>query len=308
LDIPPVVLGCGNFGGIGSAPAFFGKGETKEQAFDLMDAAWAMGLDWFDTADAYGGGRSEAWIGEWIASRGHRPRITTKTFNPMESGADRGLSRERILRQVETSLQRLGVEQIDLYLAHDYDPDTPLEETVGAFEELLGEGKIGAYGLSNFGAAQLEAALAAGARPACVQNSYSLLERSDELDVIPLCDDHGIAYQAYSPLAGGWLTGKYRRSEPPPSGSRMALLPAPYRHLETDRVYDALEVLAAFAEGHGVGMAAIALAWLLGNPLVDSIVVGPARPEHLESVREAVTLGLTSGDCHLIGSVFRWIF
>src|SRR5438128_9129019 len=96
-DRPPkaaggVILGCGNFGGIGSAPAFFGRGETQEQAFELMDAAWEMGLDWFDTADAYGGGRSEAWIGEWIASRGHRPRITTKTFNPMDEGHDSGLA------------------------------------------------------------------------------------------------------------------------------------------------------------------------------------------------------------------------
>src|SRR5436189_5158992 len=90
-DIAPVVLGCGNFGGIGSAPAFFGKGETKEAAFALMDAAWELGLDWFDTADAYGGGRSEAWIGAWIAATGNRPRVTTKTFNPRDEGADAGL-------------------------------------------------------------------------------------------------------------------------------------------------------------------------------------------------------------------------
>ena len=96
-----VVLGCGNFGGIGSAPAFFGQGETREEAFALMDAAWALGLRWFDTADAYGGGRSEAWIGDWIRTTGNRPRITTKTFNPMDegAGADRGLSRDRVLRQ-----------------------------------------------------------------------------------------------------------------------------------------------------------------------------------------------------------------
>src|SRR5690348_18504646 len=98
IRVSRIILGCGNFGGIGSAPAFFGQGETREQAFELMDAAWEMGLDWFDTADAYGGGRSEAWIGDWIASRGHRPRITTKTFNPMDEGHDSGLAPERVRR------------------------------------------------------------------------------------------------------------------------------------------------------------------------------------------------------------------
>src|SRR6059058_5224441 len=104
---PRVILGCGNFGGIGSAPAFFGQGETREQAFELMDAAWSLGLRWFDTADAYGGGRSETWIGDWIGETGNRPQVTTKTFNPMAEGADRGLSAPRILRQAASSLGRL---------------------------------------------------------------------------------------------------------------------------------------------------------------------------------------------------------
>jgi aryl-alcohol dehydrogenase-like predicted oxidoreductase len=121
---PPVILGCGGFGGVGSAPQFFGKGETLEQAFELMDAAWQAGITWFDTADAYGGGRSESYIGEWIASR--RPdglRITTKTFNAMDVGEDRGLAPDRVRRQIDTSLQRLGVERIDLYLSHAWDED-----------------------------------------------------------------------------------------------------------------------------------------------------------------------------------------
>ena len=146
-----VVLGCGNFGGIGSAPAFFGQGETKEQAFELMDAAWELGLRRFDTADAYGGGRSEQWIGDWLRATGNRPRVTTKTFNAMEEGADCGLGRDRVLRQVETSLERLGVEQIDLYLTHAPDPDTPVEETYATFATLVERGAIGAWGVSNVG-------------------------------------------------------------------------------------------------------------------------------------------------------------
>src|SRR6476661_10389244 len=159
LTIPRVALGCGNFGGVGSAPAFFGQGLTDDQAFGLMDAAWELGLTHFDTADAYGGGRSETAIGRWIASRGVRPQLTTKTFNPMRDGADHGLRPERITRQLRMSLERLGVDQVELYLAHEFDPDVPLPETIGAFEQARAGGAVGAYGVSNFDAPQLAAAL-----------------------------------------------------------------------------------------------------------------------------------------------------
>jgi aryl-alcohol dehydrogenase-like predicted oxidoreductase len=298
------VLGCGNFGGIGSAPAFFGKGETKEEAFVLMDAAWDLGLDWFDTADAYGGGRSEAWIGEWIAATGNRPRITTKTFNPMGEGADSGLARERVLRQLDSSLGRLGVDAVDLYLAHEPDPETPIEETFGTFEELARAGKVKAYGLSNFGPVELAAAIAAGT-PALVQNSFSLLDRGDEAGAIPLCAAHAIPYQVFGPLAGGWLTGKYRRGAPLPAGSRMTMRPEPYRQFDSDPVYRSLGALEAAAAERGVSMAGLALAWLLSHPGVTSIVVGPRRPEHLEPVREALDLELSPEDHGEVGSLFR---
>src|SRR5262249_5055230 len=144
---PRVILGCGNFGGIGSAPAFFEQGETLEQALELMDAAWEAGITWFDTADAYGGGRSETYIGEWIRSR--RPdglRLTTKTFNPMAEGEDRGLAPARVRRQIDTSLGRLGVERVDLYLAHAWDDDVPAAELARVFDEPREAGKVGAYG------------------------------------------------------------------------------------------------------------------------------------------------------------------
>src|SRR6266568_322688 len=163
LAVARIALGCGNFGGIGSAPDFFGQGLTEDEAFALMDAAFQAGIDWFDTADAYGGGRSERAIGRWMAARGVRPRLTTKTFNPMESGADHGLKPDRVARQLRSSLDRLGVGHVDLYLAHEYDPDVPLAETFGAFSAAQADGLIGAYGVSNFDAPQLTAALAAGA-------------------------------------------------------------------------------------------------------------------------------------------------
>jgi aryl-alcohol dehydrogenase-like predicted oxidoreductase len=303
MHLPRVVLGGGNFGGIGSAPKFFGQGESREEAFALMDAAWALGLDWFDTADAYGGGRSETWIGEWMRSGGNRPRITTKTYNPMDTGEDHGLGRDRVLRQLDASLERLGVDRVDVYLAHDWDPYTPLAETVPAFEELRARGAIGAWGISNFSADQVRETLHHGL-PAVLQNSYSLLDRGDEDEVIPLCEEHGIAYQAFSPLAGGWLTGKYRRGEQAPTGSRMATRPGPYRRFEDERVYNGIEALEQRARARGVSAAGLALAWVSSAV---SAVVGPRRPEHLEPVREAFALALTSGERGEIGSLFpRW--
>ena len=293
-----VILGCGNFGGIGSAPELFGKGESEEEAFAVMDAAWEAGIRWFDTADEYGGGRSERMIGNWVRATGSLPRITTKTFNPMDSGEDSGLSRERILRQIETSLQRLGLERVDLYLAHEFDLGTPLPETFGAFEELVEAGTIRAYGVSNFSASQLEAALGAG-RPAVVQNSYSLLERGDEEAVLPLCADHDVQYQVFSPLAGGWLTGKYRRGEEYPEGSRMTLRPESYLHLDVDSVHDGLDRL------HDRGdPATLSLAWVLSNPIVSAVVVGPRRPEHLRPALEALELELSQGEREEIASFF----
>jgi aryl-alcohol dehydrogenase-like predicted oxidoreductase len=296
-----VVLGCGNFGGIGSAPAFFGQGETKEEAFELMDAAWELGLRGFDTADAYGGGRSEQWIGDWMRATGNRPQITSKTFNAMEDGADFGLARERVLRQVATSLERLGIDRIDLYLTHEPDPDTPVEATFATFEALAERGLIAAWGVSNVGADDLREWLGFG-KPLLVQNSYSLLERGDEAEVIPLCAEHGIGYQAFSPLAGGWLTGKYRRQEEAPAGSRMTLRPEPYRHLENDRVFDGLEALERAAAERGVSMGGLALTWALAT--ASSAVAGPRRPEHLDVVREAVGLSLSESERDELGSLF----
>ena len=287
LTVARIALGCGNFGGVGSAPAFFGQGLTEDQAFELMDTAWESGLVHFDTADAYGGGRSEQVIGRWIRSRGVRPRLTTKTFNPMEAGADHGLRPDRIARQLRSSLDRLGVGQVDLYLAHDYDPAVPLAESLGAFRDAQAAGLIGAYGVSNFDAPQLAAALEAGA-PQAIQNSYSLLARQDEPELLPLCARRGVAYLAFGPLAGGWLTGKYHRGAPFPAGSRMTQRPEPYLEFVTDRTFDALARLEAIAAERGTSMAGLALAWLLADDRVTQIVVGPGRPEHLAPVAEAL--------------------
>lgn len=301
-----VILGCGGFGGVGSAPAFFDKGETKEQSFALMDAAWEAGIETFDTADAYGGGRSETYIGEWLRTKGPEVRdrivLSTKTFNPMDEGADHGLAPARVRRQLDSSLQRLGVERVAMFLAHEWDPDVPVAETAGALDELVAAGKIGAYGLSNVDGAQLREALAAGSF-GWVQNSYSLLDRSAEREILPLCSQHGLGFTPFSPLAGGWLTGKYRRGEPLPAGSRMTQRPEPYRHLEDERVYAALEALAAAAQERGATMAALALAWLLAEPCVTAVIVGPRRAEHLAPALAALQLPLDAAERDAIAAL-----
>ena len=299
FTVARIALGCGNFGGVGSAPEFFGQGLTEDQALELMDAAWAAGIEHFDTADAYGGGRSEQAIGRWIRSRGVRPRLTTKTFNPMMDGADHGLAPDRIARQLRSSLDRLGVDRVDLYLAHDYDPAVPLAETLGAFGAAQADGLIGAYGVSNFDARQLAAALADGA-PRAIQNSYSLLARQDEPEVLPLCAARGVAYLAFGPLAGGWLTGKYRRGAPFPAGSRMTQRPEPYQEFVTDQTFEALARLQAIAAGRGTSMAGLALAWLLADDRVTQIVIGPGRPEHLAPAAEALAHPVTEQERGMI--------
>ena len=303
IDVSRLILGCGNFGGIGSSPAFFGRGETEEQAFALMDAAWEAGLTTFDTADAYGGGRSEAYIGAWLRTKGPEVResivLSTKTYNPMSDGADSGLAPARIKRQLESSLARLGVERVAMYLAHDWDPEVPVAETLGAFDELVRAGKVGAVGASNVDGAQLRAALEASERDGTVryewvQNSYSLLDREAEREVLPLGTEHGLGFTPFSPLAGGWLTGKYRRGEPAPDGSRMTMRPEPYRHLvDDDAVWTGLEGLARLAEARGTTSATLALAWLLAEPRLTGLVTGARRPDQLSEPLAALATPLT---------------
>jgi len=310
VEVTRIALGCGNFGGVGSAPAFFGQGQTREEAFAVMDAAWELGIRLFDTAASYGGGRSERWIGEWMADRGRRPLVETKVFQSVTGDpADHGLAPDRIRRELAGSLERLGLDRVELYLIHAPDPETPLELTLAALDELVSAGRVGAIGASNVGAAYLERALALSdaeglVRFGWVQNSYSLIDRNEGRDVLPLCEREGLGFTPFSPLAGGWLTGKYRRGEPLPEGSRMTMRPEAYQQFLDDRVFDALDALEAAARERGVDMAALALAWLLADERVTSVLVGPRRPEHLEPVGAALTLELTPAEAAELEALF----
>jgi aryl-alcohol dehydrogenase-like predicted oxidoreductase len=303
VEVSRIILGCGNFGGIGSAPEFFGRGDSEEQAFELMDAAWNLGVTTFDTADAYGGGRSESAIGKWIASRGVTPEIATKTYNPMDTGEDHGLGRPRVARQLESSLERLGVDRVEAYYAHEFDLDTPLEEVVETFDGLKAAGLIRAWGVSNFDSPQLRELFELG-RPSVVQNSYSLLDRVDEEDVIPLCNDLNIAYTPFGPLAGGLLSGKYRRGADPPGDSRLALRPEPYRHLLTDETFESIREFVDAAVDRALTPTTLAIAWLLAQPGVTAVVVGPRRVDHLEQAVAALDVRLTQDEADELADLF----
>jgi aryl-alcohol dehydrogenase-like predicted oxidoreductase len=299
LELSRIGLGCGNFGGVGSAPEFFGHGETEDEAIALMDAAVEAGVNFFDTAASYGGGRSESWIGRWRRARDRPVLLSTKVFWSVHGDpTDRGLSRERILRELDGSLSRLGAERVDMYLTHEPDPETPVEETLRALDEFVRSGKVGAVGASNLDGEQLADSLETSSRHGLVrfgwvQNEYNLLQRGAEREVLPLCAQEQLGFTPFSPLAGGWLTGKYRRGEPYPPGSRMTQRPEPYGDLVTDKTFSGLERLKAAAAERGVAPATLAIAWVLSHPQVTAVVVGPRRPEHLEQALAALELRLS---------------
>lgn len=304
IRVSCIGLGCGGFGGIGSEVSLFGQGETEEQAFALMDRSQELEINYFDTANSYGGGRSEEMVGRWIASRAARDHIVlaTKVFNPMADDPNSGgLSRRHIMRAVDDSLRRLQTDRIDLYMAHGVDPVAALEETMRAFDDLVRAGKVLYLGFCNIEAWRVVKALWVSdrlgtARLECVQNEYNLLRRSAETEMLPLLATENVSFTAYSPLAGGWLTGKYREGQSPPKGSRMELRPAPYvdfNNVETHRAIDRLRTLAA---DYGTPMGSLALAWAASNPAVTSILAAPRNLEQFETVASALLLSLDAND------------
>jgi aryl-alcohol dehydrogenase-like predicted oxidoreductase len=314
LKISAVGMGCGNFGGVGSAPAFFGKGETEAEAYQLLDIALDMGINFFDTADAYGGGRSETYIGNWLKQKGSAVRdkllISSKVFNPVgDDPNQRGLSRRHIRRQIEASLTRLGVDHLDMYLIHEPDPDTPLLETMRVLDDLVREGKVHYLGASNMPAFLLTKALWISDkhnlhRFEWVQNGYNLLDRTDDNAILPLCADQQLGYTPFSPLAGGFLTGKYQLNQTYPDGSRMTLRPEPYLGWWNEQTFAKLDQFRKFATDKGVSMAGLALAWQLHHPQITAPIIGPRRPSHFDFVREALALTLTESEFAEISDIF----
>lgn len=284
LVVSRVGLGCNNFGGR----------LDLEGTRTVVDAALEAGITFFDTADVYGNrGGSERFLGEVLAGRRDRVVLATKFGNDMGEG--RNGSAEYAPRALRASLERLNTDHVDLFYYHHPDGATPIAETLAAMQELVREGLALAIGCSNFSAAQLQEAedLAranGGPRYVAVQNHYNLLEREAEGDVLPLAERLGVAFVPYFPLASGLLTGKYRRGEPRPQGTRLERRPI------DDAAFDRLDALTAFARDRGRTLLELAIAALAAQPGIPSVIAGATSPEQVRANAAAADWELTPDD------------
>ncbi|HEX8994529.1 MAG TPA: aldo/keto reductase [Ktedonobacterales bacterium] len=288
----------------------FGNQASEETAFAIMDAADAAGVTFFDTADAYplGGdldtrGRTEEIVGKWLRERGARERIVlaTKARNPMGTGPnDVGLSRKHLISACEASLRRLGTDYIDLYQLHSPDPETPIDETLSALDDLQRAGKVRYVGCSNFPAWRLAQALMASerhsyARFVSVQPRYNMLFRMIEDEILPLCQAEGLGVMVYNPLAGGMLTDRYTGGQAVEAGSRFALKYSGQlyqRRYWHDDIFAVVGPLRAFMEQRGKRLQQVALAWTLRQPGITTAIIGASKPEQLRDTLGGVDLTL----------------
>ena len=281
LRISVLTMGTMTFGGRGpfANVGSTGVAEARSQVDMCLDA----GINLIDTADVYSDGLSEEILGEVLTGRRDRVLVATKVRMPMGDGPnDAGLSRQHVISGCEASLRRLGTDHIDLYQVHEWDGKTPLEETLAALDLLIQQGKVRYVGASNYASWQLMKALGTAERlglPRFVSQQiyYSLQAREAEYELVPLAVDQGLGILVWSPLAGGLLSGKYRRGQQPPAGSRGLTdwnEPPVY---DQERLYDIVEVLVGIAEQRGVSAAQVALAYKLAKPAVNSLVIGSRK-------------------------------
>jgi aryl-alcohol dehydrogenase-like predicted oxidoreductase len=279
-DVSVVGLGCNNFGGR----------VDLDGTRAVVDAALDAGITLLDTADIYGNkGGSESFLGEVLEGRRNQVVIATKFGGDMGDGTQARGSRDYIRKAVDASLQRLRTDRIDVYQYHTPDRITPFAETFGALDELVREGKVRYAGHSNLTSAQVEevdtlAREQGWVRPVSAQNRYSLLHRGPEGDLLPVCARLGLGVLPYFPLASGLLTGKYRRGEPRPPGTRLESRDEVF----TDEMFDRVEALEAYADERDVSLLAVAVGGLLGEPAVASVISGATKPEQ---VRENAAAG-----------------
>ena len=260
----------------------FGRRLDLDRSRAVIDAALAAGVTHIDTAFTYGGGDSERFIGVSLAGRRERAVVATK----FGWGEERGGAPERVRSSLDTSLERLAMDSVDILYYHRPDGVTPIPETVGAMKELVDAGKVRWLGVSNFSAEQLREAVAT-APIAVLQNQYSLLERGAEVDLLPLCVELGVGFVPYFPLASGLLTGKYRRGEPAPAGSRLD------GQSIDDESFDRIEALEAFAAERGRTLHDLAISALASQPGVVSVIAGATTPDQVRENAAAADWVLT---------------
>ncbi|HVT53799.1 MAG TPA: aldo/keto reductase [Dongiaceae bacterium] len=306
LKVSALTLGTMTFGG----ESFFAKTGNIDVAGArrIIDLYRDVGGNLIDTADVYSHGRSEEIIGEALGGKGQDLMIATKARFPMGPGLnDRGLSRQYLIKACEASLKRLRRETIDLYQMHEWDGQTPIEETMEALDSLQRAGKVRYIGCSNFSGWHIMKALAAAdarhqARFVSQQIYYSLQARDAEYELLPIAVDQGVGILVWSPLAGGLLSGKYRRGKPMPEGRHLADWGEPPIHDEK-KLYDTIEVLLAIAEARRIAPAQVALAWLLGRPGVSSVVIGARNETQLKENLPAGDLKLNDEETGKLDAV-----
>ena len=286
----------------------FGLQCDEAKSFSILDTAAEGGINFLDTADAYplGGsldtvGRTEDILGKWLRGKRNRFIVATKCFGRMGAEPwDQGNSRKHILDAIDASLARLGTDYIDLYQLHQYDPDTPIDESLDALDSIVRSGKVRYIGCSNFLAWRLARALgrseALGVpKFASVQPRYNLLFRQPERELLPLCAEEGLAVIPYNPLAGGLLTAKHDRTRPPAAGTRFTLGKSARMYTERywkDREFDTVAALSGIAREAGVELATLAVAWVLANPAITAPIIGASRPEQLQASLAAADYSL----------------
>jgi aryl-alcohol dehydrogenase-like predicted oxidoreductase len=310
LRVSPITLGTMTFGGEGIF-AVAGSSQLPE-ATRLIDLALDAGVNVIDTADAYSGGAAEEIVGQALTSRRDRVLISTKVRFATGTGPnDSGLSRHHVIEACEASLRRLRTDHIDLYQLHEWDGETPLEETLAALDHLVQSGKVRYVGCSNYSAWQMTKALGIAeyrslARFVSTQVYYSLQERSVEHEIVPACLDQGLGMLIWSPLAGGLLSGKYRRGHDAPGSGRHLdqRWPEPPIY-DWDALYDTIEVLVEAAEELGASPAQVALAWLLHRPGITSVIAGARTAEQLSANLEAARLQLDDDVMRRLDEVSR---
>ncbi len=288
----------------------FGAETNAAGANKILDEFASAGGTLIDTADVYSAGASEQIVGRWLAARSDRDDlvIATKGRFPVTSDAGpnaRGASRVYLQRAVDASLARLGVDVIDLYQVHGWDPLTPLEETLATLDHMVRSGRVRYVGLSNYTGWQLQRAMLLArhrgwALPVTVQPQYSLLDRGIEYEVLPVCQVEQIGVLPWSPLGGGWLTGKYRRDQRPRGATRLGEEPdrgvEAYDERNTDRTWRVIEVVSRIAESHGVPPARVALRWVADRPQVSSVILGARTVEQLHDNLAASELALSDDE------------
>ena len=300
LRVSVLCLGTMGYGGHGH---FSKVGELGvEDARRQLDLCLDAGVTFVDTADMYSRGVSEEIVGETLLGRRDRVTLATKVRFPMGDGPnDAGLSRRHIVASCEASLRRLGTDWIDLYQLHEWDGQTPLEETLSALDTLVRDGKVRYVGCSNYAGWQMSKALGISARDgyerfASTQIYYSLQAREAEYEIIPAAIDQGVGVLVWSPLAGGLLSGKYRRGVEPPAGSRQLTDWGEPPVRDQEGLYDIVEALIEIGEAHGVSAAQAGLAWTLGRPGITSLVVGARTEQQLADNLAAASLELSADE------------